>query len=86
MRFGVLHKYLSNTNVFEHSKKLYSIAENHMPQEINIQTLETLGNWTVNGAWSQSFTAHPKVMAHYKNLFCYVARILLKCYRTYITS
>nr|XP_019066509.1 carotenoid 9,10(9',10')-cleavage dioxygenase 1-like [Solanum lycopersicum] len=60
MRFGVLHKYLSNTNVFEHSKKLYSIAENHMPQEINIQTLETLGNWTVNGAWSQSFTAHPK--------------------------
>ncbi|KAK4709386.1 hypothetical protein R3W88_030311 [Solanum pinnatisectum] len=60
MRFGVLHKYISNTNVFEHSKKYYSIAENHMPQEINIQTLETLGNWTVNGAWSQSFTAHPK--------------------------
>ncbi|XP_055834723.1 carotenoid 9,10(9',10')-cleavage dioxygenase 1-like [Solanum dulcamara] len=60
LRFGVFHKYLSNTNVFEHSKKYYSIAENHMPQEINIQTLETLGNWTVNGAWSQSFTAHPK--------------------------
>ncbi|XP_049379806.1 carotenoid 9,10(9',10')-cleavage dioxygenase 1-like [Solanum stenotomum] len=60
MRFGVLHKYISNTNVFEHSKKYYSIAENHMPQEINIQTLETLGNWTVNGAWSQPFTAHPK--------------------------
>ncbi|KAH0715635.1 hypothetical protein KY284_008540 [Solanum tuberosum] len=60
MRFGVLHKYISNTNVFEHSKKYYSIAENHMPQEINIQTLETLGNWTVNGSWSQSFTSHPK--------------------------
>ncbi|MCD7469516.1 hypothetical protein HAX54_008616 [Datura stramonium] len=60
LRFGVLHKYLSNTNVFEHSKKYYSIAENHMPQEINIQTLETLGNWTVNGAWNRSFTAHPK--------------------------
>ncbi|CAN4120229.1 unnamed protein product [Withania somnifera] len=61
LRFGVLHKYISNTNVFEHSKKYYSIAENHMPQEINIQTLETLGNWTVNGAWSKSFTAHPKL-------------------------
>ncbi|CAN4119234.1 unnamed protein product [Withania somnifera] len=61
LRFGVLHKYLSNTNVFEHSKKYYSIAENHMPQEIDIQTLETLGNWTVNGAWSRSFTAHPKL-------------------------
>ncbi|XP_059314552.1 carotenoid 9,10(9',10')-cleavage dioxygenase 1-like isoform X1 [Lycium ferocissimum] len=60
LRYGVLHKYQSNTNVFEHSKKYYSIAENHMPQEINIQTLETLGNWTVNGAWSQPFTAHPK--------------------------
>ncbi|KAM3302775.1 hypothetical protein P3S67_013805 [Capsicum chacoense] len=60
LRFGVLHKYISNTNVFEHGKKYYSIAENHMPQEINIQTLETLGNWTVNGAWNQSFTAHPK--------------------------
>ncbi|KAM3399237.1 hypothetical protein P3S68_002753 [Capsicum galapagoense] len=60
LRFGVFHKYTSNTNVFEHAKKYYSIAENHMPQEINIQTLETLGNWTVNGAWNQSFTAHPK--------------------------
>ncbi|PHT28432.1 hypothetical protein CQW23_31945 [Capsicum baccatum] len=60
LRFGVLHKYISNTNVFEHGKRYYSIAENHMPQEINIQTLETLGNWTVNGAWNQSFTAHPK--------------------------
>ncbi|KAM3201744.1 hypothetical protein P3L10_029368 [Capsicum annuum] len=60
LRFGVFHKYTSNTNVFEHAKKYYSISENHMPQEINIQTLETLGNWTVNGAWNQSFTAHPK--------------------------
>ncbi|PHT69377.1 hypothetical protein T459_28864 [Capsicum annuum] len=60
LRFGVFDKYTSNTNVFEHAKKYYSIAENHMPQEINIQTLETLGNWTVNGAWNQSFTAHPK--------------------------
>ncbi|XP_015057245.1 carotenoid 9,10(9',10')-cleavage dioxygenase 1-like isoform X1 [Solanum pennellii] len=60
LRFGVFHKYLSNTNVFEHSKKYYSIAENHIPQEINIQTLETLGNWTINGDWTRSFTAHPK--------------------------
>ncbi|GLT48206.1 hypothetical protein SLA2020_218460 [Shorea laevis] len=27
---------------------------------MNIFTLETLGNWDVNGAWNRPFTAHPK--------------------------
>jgi carotenoid cleavage dioxygenase len=31
LRFGEVNKYISNTNVFEHS----GIAENHMPQQIN---------------------------------------------------
>jgi carotenoid cleavage dioxygenase len=61
LRFGKVNKYLSNTNVFEHSGKYYSVAENHMPQEINMFTLETLGNWDVNGAWDRPFTSHPKV-------------------------
>ncbi|MCD7458498.1 hypothetical protein HAX54_038385, partial [Datura stramonium] len=60
LRFGVANKYLSNTNIFEHSKKYYSIAENHLPQEIDIYSLETLGNWSVNGTWNRPFTSHPK--------------------------
>ncbi|XP_009804287.1 carotenoid 9,10(9',10')-cleavage dioxygenase 1-like isoform X1 [Nicotiana tabacum] len=60
LRFGMENKYLSNTNIFEHSKKYYSIAENHMPQEIDISSLETLGNWNIDGAWDRPFTSHPK--------------------------
>ncbi|KAI3468214.1 hypothetical protein Pfo_024877 [Paulownia fortunei] len=59
-RFGLVNKYLSNTNVFEHSGKSYSVAENHIPQEIDILTLETRRNWDTNGAWNRPFTSHPK--------------------------
>lgn len=48
--------------MFEHSGKLYSVAENYVPQEIDILTLETRRNWDVNGAWNRPFTAHPKVL------------------------
>ncbi|CAK9144523.1 unnamed protein product [Ilex paraguariensis] len=44
LRLGKVNKYLSNTNVFEHSGKFYSISKNHIPQEINIFTLETLAD------------------------------------------
>ncbi|GMN39973.1 hypothetical protein TIFTF001_009195 [Ficus carica] len=60
LRFGKVNKYISNTNVFEQSGKIYSIAENHMPQEIDISTLETLGNWHLSQAWNRPFTSHPK--------------------------
>ncbi|CAK9144524.1 unnamed protein product [Ilex paraguariensis] len=60
LRFGDVNKHISNTNIFEHSGKFYSIAENHVPQEIDIFTLETLGNWDVSGAWNRPFTSHPK--------------------------
>ncbi|GMI81426.1 carotenoid cleavage dioxygenase 1, CAROTENOID CLEAVAGE DIOXYGENASE 1 [Hibiscus trionum] len=60
LRFGKPSKNISNTNVFEHSGKLYSIAENDLPQEIDIFTLQALGCWDVNGAWNRPFTAHPK--------------------------
>ncbi|EXB93372.1 hypothetical protein L484_010699 [Morus notabilis] len=59
-RFGMVNKYMSNTNVFEHSGKLYSIAENHIPQEIDISTLKTLGDWNLSRAWDRPFTSHPK--------------------------
>lgn len=61
LRFGKVNKDISNTNVFEHSGKLYSVAENYIPQEINIFTLQNLGNWDVNGGWHRPFTSHPKV-------------------------
>ncbi|KAH9761197.1 hypothetical protein KPL70_000410 [Citrus sinensis] len=44
LRFGKINKYISNTNIFEHAGKFYSVAENHMPQEIDIFTLETLAD------------------------------------------
>ncbi|XP_059639101.1 carotenoid 9,10(9',10')-cleavage dioxygenase 1-like [Cornus florida] len=60
LRFVKVNKDFSNTNVLMHSGKLYAVAENDLPQEIDILTLETLGNWDVNGAWNRPFTAHPK--------------------------
>ncbi|KAL2544935.1 carotenoid 9 [Forsythia ovata] len=60
LRFGLVDKYLSNTNVFEYSSKFYSISENHIPQDIDIRTPETLGNWDINKAWRRPFTSHPK--------------------------
>ncbi|KAL3361240.1 hypothetical protein AABB24_014238 [Solanum stoloniferum] len=61
LRFGVIDKYLSNTNVFEHANKYYSIAENHMPQEIDIHSLQTQGNWNFpSESWNRPFTSHPK--------------------------
>ncbi|KAJ9688245.1 hypothetical protein PVL29_014119 [Vitis rotundifolia] len=50
----------SSTSIFEHSGKFYAIAENHLPQEIDIFTLETLEESDVNGAWDRPFTSHPK--------------------------
>ena len=61
LRFGVVNKHMSNTNVFEHSGKVYTIAENYVPQEVDISTLETICDWDVNGAWDRPFTSHPKV-------------------------
>ena len=63
LRFGKVDKYMSNTNVFEHSGKVYSISENHVPQEIDLSTLETLGDWDLSTAWNRPFSSHPKV--HY---------------------
>ncbi|KAK4835733.1 hypothetical protein QYF36_013798 [Acer negundo] len=44
----------------EEAALITSIEENHKPQEINISTLETLGNWDVNTTWNRPFTSHPK--------------------------
>ncbi|CAM8958615.1 unnamed protein product [Rhodiola kirilowii] len=60
MRFRKKNKDISNTSVFELAGRFYAAAENHLPQEINLLTLETLGEYNVNGAWNRPFTSHPK--------------------------
>ncbi|KAL0311967.1 UNVERIFIED_CONTAM: Carotenoid 9,10(9',10')-cleavage dioxygenase 1 [Sesamum radiatum] len=63
MRFGAANKNMSNTNVFEHAGKYYSITEIDVaPYEIDIQTLETLGRtWDeIAESWNRQFTSHPK--------------------------
>ncbi|MED6205397.1 hypothetical protein PIB30_017209 [Stylosanthes scabra] len=59
-RFGTNNECYSNTNVFEHSGKFYSITDTHLPNEIDIFTLNTLDQWDFNGAWNRAFTSHPK--------------------------
>ncbi|GMY17586.1 carotenoid 9,10(9',10')-cleavage dioxygenase 1-like [Fagus crenata] len=53
---AILSAYILNL----HSGKFYSIAENYVPQEIDILALKTLGNWDINGAWKRPCTSHPK--------------------------
>ncbi|PON94637.1 LOW QUALITY PROTEIN: Carotenoid oxygenase [Trema orientale] len=60
LRFGKVNKHMRNTNVIEHSGKIYVTAENHLPQEIDIHTLESSHEWDVDGAWDRTFTTHPK--------------------------
>lgn len=51
----------ANTNTFEHAGRLFAIAENHLPYEININNLDTIGSYNINGDWDRPFTSHPKV-------------------------
>lgn len=69
MRYGKIVKYMSNTSVFEHSGKVYSVSEDYMPQEIDISTLKTLGNMDLSGAWNRACTSHPKVLFIYLFIF-----------------
>jgi carotenoid cleavage dioxygenase-like enzyme len=61
LRFGKVNKDISNTNVFEHAGRVFAVAENHLPQEICIQNLDTRNTWDIGGEWDRAFTAHPKV-------------------------
>ncbi|XP_019184911.1 PREDICTED: carotenoid 9,10(9',10')-cleavage dioxygenase 1-like isoform X2 [Ipomoea nil] len=59
-RFGKLTKEYANTSCMMHSGRVYAITENHLPFEIDISTLQTLGSWDVNGGWTRPFTSHAK--------------------------
>ncbi|RLM55043.1 hypothetical protein C2845_PM10G03550, partial [Panicum miliaceum] len=43
LRFGRAVKDSANTNVFEHAGRAFAVSENHLPYEININNLNTLG-------------------------------------------
>ncbi|KAK3128457.1 hypothetical protein QOZ80_6BG0461960 [Eleusine coracana subsp. coracana] len=60
LRFGKAVKDGANTNIFEHAGRAFAVTENHLPYEISINNLKTLGPYNVNGAWNQPFTSHPK--------------------------
>ncbi|KAF9590614.1 hypothetical protein IFM89_035932 [Coptis chinensis] len=61
LRFGKPNKDLSSTNIFEHSGKIYSVTEDHLPHEIDIFTLEKIvADWAVEKSWGRPFTSHPK--------------------------
>ncbi|OEL19481.1 Carotenoid 9,10(9',10')-cleavage dioxygenase [Dichanthelium oligosanthes] len=61
LRFDKVNKDISNTNVFEHAGRVFAVAENHLPQEICIDNLDTGHTWDIGGEWDRPFTAHPKV-------------------------
>ncbi|CAL5046173.1 unnamed protein product [Urochloa decumbens] len=58
--FGKAVKDSANTNIFEHAGRAFAVTENHLPYEIDINNLNTLGPYSINGAWDQPFTSHPK--------------------------
>ncbi|KAG0512946.1 hypothetical protein BDA96_10G058800 [Sorghum bicolor] len=60
LRFEKAVKDSANTNIFEHAGRAFAVTENHLPYEINISNLNTLGPYNINGAWNQPFTSHPK--------------------------
>ena len=51
----------ANTSIFEHAGRAFAATENHLPYEIDISNLSTLGSYNIKGDWDQPFTSHPKV-------------------------
>ncbi|KAF8733115.1 hypothetical protein HU200_015483 [Digitaria exilis] len=60
LRFGKAVKDSANTNIFEHGGRAFAVSESHLPYEIDINNLNTIGPYSINGAWTQPFTSHPK--------------------------
>jgi carotenoid cleavage dioxygenase-like enzyme len=52
---------VANTGLVWHGQRLLALEEGHAPIQIDPVTLETLGQWTFDGALPGNMTAHPKV-------------------------
>jgi len=57
---GMMSKNVANTALEWIGGKLLALWEGGSPHIIDPASLETLGEETFNGQWTQSFTAHPK--------------------------
>ena len=67
----------ANTNAVWHGRKLLILKEDSLPQEVDPDTMETIGEWDANGqVKAVSLTAHPKLDLHRNELlmFSYQAR------------
>ncbi len=53
-------KNVANTNVIRHAGRILALWEAGLPTEVT-PTLETVGEYDFNGAYSGAFTAHPKI-------------------------
>jgi carotenoid cleavage dioxygenase-like enzyme len=52
---------VANTSLVWHGQRLLALEEGHAPIQIDPVTLETIGQWTFNGALPGNMTAHPKI-------------------------
>ncbi len=62
----------ANTTVIEHNGVLLAMKEDALPWAMDLETLETLGEWDFHGQiTSATFTAHPKVDPDTGALLCF---------------
>lgn len=66
-------KNLANTAMTVHNQKLLALWEGGSPYEIALPGLETVGEQTFDGRWTEAVSAHPKVDPRTGELivFCY---------------
>ncbi|KAI5002036.1 hypothetical protein ZWY2020_026686 [Hordeum vulgare] len=57
LRFGKVMRSMSNTSVFMHAGRVFAAAENDIPHELNLQSLDTIASWSIGGDWILPFTA-----------------------------
>ncbi|MET9913753.1 carotenoid oxygenase family protein [Streptomyces sp. NPDC006476] len=63
---------VANTNLYWHAGKLLALKEDSPPIRIDPDTLETIGEYTYDGALTgQTFTAHPKLDPRTGEMVCF---------------
>ena len=55
------HSGVANTHVVFHGNRVLALEEQHLPMEIDLDTLDTVGFHDWSGALDGPFTAHPKI-------------------------
>ncbi|KAL9650462.1 hypothetical protein ABK040_004686 [Willaertia magna] len=52
---------VANTNIIMHGKRCLALEEGHLPIQIELPTLKTIGEFSMNGKYHFNMTAHPKI-------------------------